>query len=81
MNKTFNFIFGTVGTAGTMEVVEVFPSGPEEINVLIIIVVKALISLLGGVITTRLANVAKEKRAKRKAARQQLNKVKSIKKH
>ncbi len=61
MNKAFNFIFGTAGTAGTMEMVEIFPSGPEEVSTLIMIVVKALISLLGGVITSRIANLMREK--------------------
>ncbi|MFW5754753.1 MAG: hypothetical protein ACOCV9_08110 [Marinilabiliaceae bacterium] len=61
MNKTFNFIFGTAGTAGTMEMVEIFPEGPEEVSTLIMIVIKALISLLGGVLTSRIANLMREK--------------------
>jgi len=61
MNKTFNFIFGTAGTAGTMEMVEIFPAGPEEVSSLVMILVKTLISLLGGVLTSRIANLMREK--------------------
>ncbi|WP_462318935.1 hypothetical protein [Marinilabilia sp.] len=61
MNKTINFLFGTVGTAGTMEVIQVFPSAPDEINSLIIIVVKSLVSILGGILTSKLLELMRKK--------------------
>lgn len=69
MNKTFNFLFGTAGTAGTMEMVEVFPAGPEEVSSLVMILVKTIISLLGGILTTRIANLMREKSRLKKNSR------------
>lgn len=79
MNKTINFLFGTAGTAGTMEVIEVFPSAPDEINSLIILLVKTIISILGGVFTTKVLEMMR-KRGKDAAGTQlQKSNVESIK--
>jgi hypothetical protein len=61
MNKTVNFLFGTAGTAGTMEAIEVFPTAPDEINSLIIMVVKAILSILGGILTTKIMELMRKK--------------------
>jgi hypothetical protein len=61
MNKTMDFIFGTVGTAETMEMVEIFPAGSDEFNSLIIVLIKTIISFLGGIITSKIANLMRKK--------------------
>jgi hypothetical protein len=61
MNKTVNFLFGTAGTAGTMEAIEVFSAAPEGLNSLIILVVKAVLSILGGFLSTKILELMRKK--------------------
>jgi hypothetical protein len=66
MNKTMNFIFGTAGTAGTMEMVEIFPAGSDEFNSLVVLLIKTIISLLGGIIISKIANLMRKKTGQNK---------------
>ena len=65
MNRTFNFITGTLGTAGTMQMVEPIPDGGDEISTLVMLLTKTLISLLGGILTNQVAKLFRKKSDKK----------------
>ncbi|WP_291862701.1 hypothetical protein [Marinilabilia sp.] len=61
MNKTFNFITGALGTAGTLQMVDPLPDGGDEISSLVMLLTKTLISLLGGILTNQVAKLFRKK--------------------